>query len=73
MKATVDGSGWREDPDRIRDALEANRIVCFPACPVPLPDAATLIFLLPRATFDRFKQLANHTLHCHAFGFGAVV
>lgn len=64
MKATVDGSGWREDPDRIRDALEANRIVFFPTCPVPLPDAATLDFL--RGELPARLKLKNISFHPEA-------
>lgn len=64
MKATVDGSGWREDPDRIRDALEANRIVFFPTCPVPLPDAATLDFL--RRELPARLKLKNISFHPEA-------
>lgn len=61
MTATVDGTGWRDDPDRIRDALEANRIVQFPACPVPIPSPATLDFLrreLPARL--RLKNISYH-------------
>lgn len=64
MKATVDGSGWREDPERIRDALEANRIVFFPTCPVPLPDAATLDFL--RRELPARLKLKNISFHPEA-------
>ena len=64
MKATVDGNGWREDPERIRDALEANRIVFFPACPVPLPDAATLDFL--RRKLPERLRLKNISFHPEA-------
>lgn len=64
MKATVDGSGWREDPGRIRDALEANRIVFFAACPVPLPDAATLDFL--RRELPARLKLKNISFHPEA-------
>ena len=64
MKATVDGSGWREDPGRVRDALEANRIVFFPTCPVPLPDAATLGFL--RRELPARLKLKNISFHPEA-------
>ena len=45
MLATIDSPDWHANPERIRDALEANRIVYFPSCPIPLPDRATLDFL----------------------------
>ena len=64
MTAIVDGSGWREDPGRVRDALEANRIVFFPTCPVPLPDAATLDFL--RRKLPARLKLKNISFHPEA-------
>ena len=64
MKATVDGSGWRDDPGRIRDALESNYIVFFPTCPVPLPDAATLDFL--RRELPARLKLKNISFHPEA-------
>ncbi len=72
MKATVDGNGWRDDPERIRDALEANRIVFFPTCPVPLPDPATLDFLrreLPARL--RLKNISFHPEAGKVSGIGA--
>ena len=64
MTATVEGSGWREDPERIRHALEANRIVHFRACPVPMPDAATLDFL--RRELPVRLKLKNISFHPEA-------
>ena len=64
MTATVDGSGWRDDPERIRDALEANRIVWFPTCPVPMPDSATLDFL--RRELPARLKLKNISFHPEA-------
>lgn len=64
MKATDDGSGWRDDPERIRDALEANRIVFFPTCPVPMPDGATLDFL--RRELPARLKLKNISFHPEA-------
>ena len=45
MLATFDDAAWRADPGAVRDALEANRIVYFPTCPLPLPPEETLDFL----------------------------
>ena len=64
MTTTVDGSGWRDDPERIRDALEANRIVWFPTCPVPMPDSATLDFL--RRELPARLKLKNISYHPEA-------
>jgi 3-deoxy-D-manno-oct-2-ulosonic acid (Kdo) hydroxylase len=61
MLMTFDDSRWRSNPDAVRDALESNRIVYFPDCPVPLPDRATLDFLrreLPSKL--RLKNISYH-------------
>lgn len=57
----MDGAAWRSDPDAVRDALEANRIVYFPVCPIPLPDAATLEFL--RREMPSRLKLKNISYH----------
>ncbi len=61
MLTTFDEARWRSNPDAVRDALESNRIVYFPDCPVPLPDRATLEFLrreLPSKL--RLKNISYH-------------
>lgn len=61
MISTFDDARWRANPDGVRDALEANQIAFFPACPVPLPDQATLDFLrreLPSKL--RLKNISYH-------------
>jgi hypothetical protein len=61
MIMTFDDARWRSNPDAVRDALESNRIVYFPTCPVPLPDRATLDFLrreLPPRL--RLKNISYH-------------
>ena len=61
MISTFDEARWRANPESVREALEANQIVCFPACPVPLPDRATLDFLrreLPSRL--RLKNISYH-------------
>lgn len=61
MISTFTEDRWRNQPDSVRDALESNRIVHFPDCPVPLPDLATLDFLrreLPSRL--RLKNISYH-------------
>jgi len=61
MISTFDNARWRADPDAVREALEANQIVFFPTCPVPMPDLATLDFLrreLPSRL--RLKNISYH-------------
>jgi hypothetical protein len=64
MLATIDDPDWSAHPDRIRDALEANRIVYFPSCPIPLPDRATLDFL--RRELPSRLKLKNISYHPEA-------
>ncbi len=64
MLATIDESRWRTEPDAVRDALESNRIVFFPACPVPLPDQQTLEFL--RTELPSRLKLKNISYHPEA-------
>jgi hypothetical protein len=64
MIATFDESAWRADPEAVRDALEANRIVHFPACPLPLPPAETLDFL--RRELPSRLKLKNVSYHPEA-------
>lgn len=64
MTDPVYGSDGRDDPFRIRDALEANRIVYFPTCPVPMPDQATLDFL--RRELPARLKLKNISYHPEA-------
>jgi hypothetical protein len=64
MLATFDDAAWRADPDAVRDALEANRIVHFPACPLPLPPEDTLDFL--RRELPSRLKLKNVSFHPEA-------
>ena len=64
MLATFDESAWRADPQAVRDALEANRIVYFPACPLPLPTQETLDFL--RRELPSRLKLKNVSYHPEA-------
>ena len=64
MPATFDDAAWRANPEAVRDALEANRIVYFPACPLPLPPAATLDFL--RRELPSRLKLKNISYHPEA-------
>ncbi len=64
MITTFDDAGWRADPDAVRDALEGNRIVWFPTCPLPLPNAATLDFL--RRELPSRLKLKNISYHPEA-------
>ncbi len=64
MTDLVYESDGRDDPFRIRDALEANRIVYFPTCPVPMPDQATLDFL--RRELPARLKLKNISYHPEA-------
>jgi hypothetical protein len=64
MLATFDDAAWRSNPDSVREALEANRIVYFPACPVPLPPAGTLDFL--RRELPSRLKLKNISYHPEA-------
>ena len=64
MLATIDGPDWSANPVRIRDSLEANRIVYFPTCPIPLPDRATLDFL--RRELPSRLKLKNISYHPEA-------
>lgn len=64
MITTFDDAAWRADPDAVRDALEGNRIVWFPTCPVPLPNAATLDFL--RRELPSRLKLKNISYHPEA-------
>ncbi len=64
MIMTFDDSHWRANPDAVRDALEANRIVYFPSCPVPMPDQATLEFL--RRELPSKLKLKNISYHPEA-------
>ncbi len=64
MPATFDEAAWRANPESVRDALEANRIVYFPACPLPLPPAATLDFL--RRELPARLKLKNVSYHPEA-------
>jgi hypothetical protein len=64
MIATFDDAAWHANPDAVRDALEANRIVYFPACPVPLPDPGTLEFL--RRELPSRLKLKNISYHPEA-------
>ena len=52
------------EPGAVRDALEANRIVYFPACPLPLPPAETLDFL--RRELPSRLKLKNVSYHPEA-------
>lgn len=72
MLSSFDDARWRADPDSVRDALEANRIVYFPACPVPLPDRGTLDFLrreLPSRI--RLKNISYHPEAARVSGLDA--
>ncbi len=64
MIASFDDAAWRADPDAVRAALEANRIVCFPTCPLPLPDRGTLDFL--RRELPSRLKLKNISYHPEA-------
>jgi hypothetical protein len=64
MIASFDEAAWRADPDAVRDALEANRIVYFPACPLPLPTAEDLDFL--RRELPSRLKLKNISYHPEA-------
>jgi hypothetical protein len=64
MLATFDDAAWRANPDSVREALEANRIVYFPACPIPLPPAGTLDFL--RRELPSRLKLKNISYHPEA-------
>ena len=64
MPATFDDRAWRSHPEAVRDALEANRIVYFPTCPLPLPDEATLDFL--RRELPSRLKLKNISYHPEA-------
>ena len=64
MITTFDDAAWRADPDAVREALESNRIVYFPACPLPLPDDATLDFL--RRELPSRLKLKNISYHPEA-------
>lgn len=64
MISTFTEDRWRNQSESVRDALESNRIVYFPDCPVPLPDRATLDFLR-RELPSRFK-LKNISYHPEA-------
>ena len=55
---------WRADPGAVRDALEANRIVYFPTCPLPLPPEETLDFL--RRELPSRLKLKNVSYHPEA-------
>ncbi|MBM2854695.1 MAG: hypothetical protein HW417_1623 [Steroidobacteraceae bacterium] len=61
---TFDEARWRSNPEALRDALESNRIVHFPTCPVPLPDQATLDFL--RRELPSKLKLKNISYHPEA-------
>jgi len=61
MISMFDEVRWRAHPEGVREALEANQIVYFPVCPLPLPDRATLDFLrreLPSKL--RLKNISYH-------------
>jgi hypothetical protein len=64
MIATFDEAAWRADPEAVRDALEANRIVHFPSCPLPLPPESTLDFL--RRELPSRLKLKNVSYHPEA-------
>jgi 3-deoxy-D-manno-oct-2-ulosonic acid (Kdo) hydroxylase len=64
MLATFDDAAWRADPGAVRDALEANRIVYFPTCPLPLPPEETLDFL--RRELPSRLKLKNVSYHPEA-------
>ena len=64
MLATLDDAAWRSDPGAVRDALEANRIVYFPTCPLPLPAEDTLDFL--RRELPSRLKLKNVSYHPEA-------
>ncbi|MGB5133236.1 MAG: Kdo hydroxylase family protein [Steroidobacteraceae bacterium] len=64
MLMTFDDARWRSNPDAVRDALESNRIVFFPTCPVPLPDRTTLDFL--RSELPSKLKLKNISYHPEA-------
>ncbi|HWN07127.1 MAG TPA: Kdo hydroxylase family protein, partial [Steroidobacteraceae bacterium] len=64
MLATFDDAAWRSDPGAVRDALEANRIVYFPRCPMPLPAEDTLDFL--RRELPSRLKLKNVSYHPEA-------
>lgn len=61
---TFDDARWRSNPEAVRDALESNRIVYFPVCPLPLPDQATLDFL--RRELPSRLKLKNISYHPEA-------
>jgi hypothetical protein len=64
MISTFTEDRWHNQPDSVRDALESNRIVYFPDCPVPLPDQATLDFL--RRELPSRLKLKNISYHPEA-------
>jgi hypothetical protein len=64
MLATFDDAAWRANPGAVRDALEANRIVHFPTCPLPLPPEETLDFL--RRELPSRLKLKNVSYHPEA-------
>ncbi len=64
MITTFDDAALRSDSGSVREALEANRIVYFPACPIPLPDPATLDFL--RRELPSRLKLKNISYHPEA-------
>jgi len=61
MVATFEDGAWRADPGAVRDALESNRIVYFPVCPLPLPPEDTLDFL--RRELPTRLKLKNVSYH----------
>jgi hypothetical protein len=64
MLATFDQAAWQADPGAVRDALESNQIVYFPACPLPLPSAETLDYL--RRELPSRLRLKNVSYHPEA-------
>jgi len=64
MIMSFDDARWRANPDAVRDALEANQIVYFPTCPIPMPDRATLDFL--RRELPSRLKLKNISFHPEA-------
>jgi hypothetical protein len=64
MLATFDTSRLGAAPEALGEALEANRIVYFPACPIDLPDESTLEFL--RTELPSRLKLKNVSYHPEA-------
>lgn len=61
MLSTIEDPSDPGVPNSVSAALESNRIVYFPRCPFPLPDAATLQYL--RVELPSRLKLKNISYH----------